>query len=277
MTLSPMEITFLQGLVAAPRDTRRDSKVAQFFALHYGIGQQVGRRFEYTENDVASAKELMLALGLNSNGTAAEGLDRADSVGRPGLGEKVSTIAPHTDSVAFMVLGSSARASWGSQEPTPVGYSVATIQEVGQIEVDRVLVVENAETFRQIRRYRWILQALPPQSSTLVLFRGDPRLRIDEAAQALQLLNAPKWAFFDFDPAGLAMAAAISNLERLLLPDPVVLQALVLHHRRTDLWATQYQGVWQVLEGCRHPDISRAWGLLKLWKYGYPQEWMRDL
>jgi len=277
VNLTATQVAFLQALVADAPVQRNASQAAAYMVQHFHIGRQYGRRFEYTDDDLDRAKRLLLAQGLDILATPAGLLDRAGAAARSGLGEKVGTVAPHADSVACILLGKAARAGQGTLHPAPMGYLVASGQEVASIEVDRVLVIENFETFRKLRAYTWVLEALPKQSSTLALYRGDPRLRADDAAQALRMLSCPKWAFFDFDPSGLAMAAAIEGLEHLLLPPESVLEPVVRRHRRVDLWDSQYEGVWHSLETCSHADIAQAWGWMKRWKMGCPQEWTKDL
>lgn len=277
MNLTPTQIAFLQALVADAPVHRSTSLAAAYMAQHFHIGQQYGRRFEYTDDDLDRARRLLLAQGLNIQATPAGLLNRADAAARAGFGEKVGTVAPHADSVACILLGKTARTGQGMVHPAPLGYLVASAQEIASIEVNQVLVVENFETFRQLRSYAWVLEALPQHSSTMALYRGDPRLRVDDAAQTLRMMPCSKWAFFDFDPSGLSMAASIEGLDRLLLPQEQVLETVIRRHQRVDLWDSQYEGVWHSLETCSHPGIVRAWGWMKHWKMGCPQEWMRDI
>lgn len=275
MTLTALQIAFLQSLAQNPT-VRHNSKSAEFFGQHYALGRQVGRQWEYTLLDAEKAAGLLQALGLPvAVRDPSAPNDRASAAARPGLSEKGGTVAPHADSVAFTVLGQPMPCGSAWLSPQPFGYQVATVVDVASCAPHLVVLVENLETFRNIRRYEWLLATLPPQESTLVLYRGDTRLKVEDSLAALRRLRAPVWGAFDFDPAGLGMAAAVKGLERVLLPRHEVLQSAVLQGARFDLWADQQEQYYPALERCQNAAIREPWEWMKTWKRGLPQEWMQ--
>lgn len=273
MSLTALQVVFLQSLAANPT-VRQSSKSAQFFGENYALGVRVGRQWEYTQFDAEKAAALLQSLGLPVVEDVRAEADRSSASSRPGLSEKTGTVAPHANSVAVLALGMPVPCSDSFLTPQPFGYAVATVAEVGSCTPDLVVVVENLETFRQIRRYRWLIDLLPRQASILVLYRGDKRINVGDASAALQCLRAPVWAAFDFDPAGLGMAAALDRLEKVLLPPRDVLERSVRQGARYDLWADQQEQYFDSLERCLNPAIQEPWGWLKALKCGLPQEWM---
>lgn len=273
--LNANQVRFLQAL-ALDTKPRAESLAAAHFAGHFGLGLRIGRRYEYTPNDAIRASDLLASMGLESAGVLGVS-DRAGAVLRPGLSEKSGTLAPHADSVAFQILSAPAMAGGHPIPETNCGYQVGAVDEVASVNSELVLVVENFESFRQIRRYSWLMEMLPEGKSVLVVFRGDPRFRIDDAQRAMGLLTAPVWGFFDFDPTGLLMCASLKQLDRLVLPPWAVLEQATVRAKRDDLYHQQIGGASRILDACQHADIQTAWALLRRLRKGLPQEWMRDI
>lgn len=268
MHLSAIELRFLQGLLADSSD-RSHSASAELFYRDRKIGTRIGRKFVYSQEDVARAKSLLDALNLPL--TAHEQpTDRADASVRPGISEKSGTVNPHANAVAFRIFA-------GRTSTTQPGYQVATVEEVGCLTPDLVMVIENFETLRQLERYQWVMERLTKAGTTLALFRGDTIYRLDDAQRCMHVLDCPVWGFHDFDPAGLHMSMSIRNISEHLVPPQVVLRAAVETRKRSDLYFNQYDQYARLLDDCSHQQISALWALMKGWQRGLPQEWMRDL
>jgi hypothetical protein len=268
MHVSAIELKFLQGLLADSRD-RAPSASAELFRRECNIGTRIGRKFVYASEDVVRAKSLLIALNfpLTANDRP---IDRADAARHPGISEKSGTLDPHANSVAFRVF-------FGRTPITQPGYQVATVEEVGRLAPDLVVVVENFETLRQLERYEWVMGRLTSAGTTLVLFRGDTVYRLDDARRSMDALDCPVWGFHDFDPAGLHMSMLTRNLSEHLVPPQVALRAAVETKKRSDLYFSQFDQYARTLEACSHPQIAALWVLMKSLQKGLPQEWMRDL
>ena len=102
MHISATGLKFLQGLLADSRD-RAPSASAELFRRESYIGTQIGRRFVYAPEDVARAKNLLVALNLPLTANNLP-TDRADAARHPGISEKSGTLDPHANAVAFRVF-----------------------------------------------------------------------------------------------------------------------------------------------------------------------------
>ena len=265
--LTANRLKFLQKLIF-DRSRRAESEVAGYFEQNFGIGARLGRGYEYTEADSETAKKMLIARGMPL-ASGSEPMQRADAVTRRGISEKTGTLAPHADSVAFRIWGAAPR-------DFLVGYQVATPLEVSQIKCDLTMVVENFETFRQLQQYRWVEDKFIDKS-VLVIFRGDPIYKIENAQQALAGLNKPVLGFFDFDPAGLFMCSKLDGLSQLVLPDLNTVKCAAKAGKRDDLYYDQVAGFGSSLDKQLQPEIAEAWAMMKEIRIGLPQEWMRDL
>ena len=268
MHLSAIELRFLQGLLADSSD-RSHSASAELFYRDRKIGTRIGRKFVYSQDDVARAKSLLVALHLPL-AAIGQHTDRADAAVRPGISEKSGTVNPHANTVAFRVF-------LGSEPTTQPGYQVAPVEEVGCLTPNLVIVIENFETLRQLERYQWVMERLPSAGTTLVLFRGDTIYRLEDAQRCINVLDCPVWGFHDFDPAGLHMSLSIRNIIEHLAPPQLVLRAAVETKKRSDLYFNQFDQYARTLDQCRHEQIAALWALMKGLQKGLPQEWMRDL
>lgn len=268
MHISAIELKFLQGLLADGRD-RSPSASAELFRRERNIGTRIGRKFVYAPEDVERAKNLLTALNLPLMATDWP-TDRADAARRPGISEKSGTLDPHANAVAFRVFV-------GRTPITRPGYQVATVEEVGRLTPDLIVVVENFETLRQLERYEWVMARLTSAGTTLALFRGDTIYRLDDAHRCMDALNCPVWGFHDFDPAGLHMSMSIKNLSEHLVPPQALLLAAIEAKKRSDLYFNQVDQYARTLAACGHPQVAALWTLMKSLKKGLPQEWMRDL
>lgn len=267
--LTSNRLKFLQKLVL-DGSRRGESEAAAYFEQNFGLGARLGRGYEYTKLDSEKAKKMLMAMSMPLE-FESELMDRADAVIRRGMSEKTGTLAPHANSVAFRIWRDiSGEGGFG------VGYQVATPVEVGQIECDLTMVVENFETFRQLHQYGWVVDEIRGKS-VLVIFRGDSIYKTDCAQQALACLSKPVLGFFDFDPTGLFMCSELGGLAKLLLPDLNMVRRAAMAGKRNDLYYDQVEGFGPTLDKRLQPEIAMAWAVLKEIRVGLPQEWMRDL
>jgi hypothetical protein len=195
--------------------------------------------------------------------------DRAGAVHRPGLSEKAGTTAPHQDSVAYRVFRKGT--------PDGIGYCVATGHEVSAMSASTMMVVENFETFRQLHRYKWVVQRMCAWETCLVVFRGDTYYPISDAQQCVSASVLPQIGFHDFDPAGLHMRLGLPGLVEHLIPPIDVLEERVHAGKRSDLYFGQLGQYGHSLESKRRANIFKLWSAMKRMQKGYPQEWMLDI
>lgn len=271
MILSSTQITFLQRLAIEKPAERGHSAVAEFFLVHCGIGSRKGRGFVYTEKSYQEAISLLIANGLPLTPLPA-GSSRSDAIGLPS--EKTGTKAPHYDSVAIKVA-SGACLLGGHPLPRPEQgiYSVLTVAQATAVTADRLLLVENVETFRTLEKYRWLdYQGL----NVVAILLGDNLFKADRVDAVIRARAEPVWAFFDFDPNGLGRACSLPRLDRIILPASGWLDATTKRVKRSDLFADQINQWRSTIERSNNAEISAAWRLLSRLEKGLPQEWMID-
>lgn len=271
MLFTPIQIQFLRRLANERPSLSPASQVAEFFATDQGIGVRMGRRYEYSADDHAKATQLLANSGLSLVDLPA-GATRAQAVERPGVSEKVGTVAPHADSVA--VKTASGLCTQGAETIATTGYSVLTTEQALRVRADRILVVENFETFRWLARTHWIdYQGL----NVMAVYRGDPLYKIDDALRLVAARQEPVWTYFDFDPAGLCMSAAMPRLERIILPGAEVLSRTVRRARQLHLYADQLVQCQATLDALCTGPVTDAWILMKSLRSGVTQEWLDTL
>lgn len=271
MTFDANQILFLQRLVSERPTQRRAGKISWHLCEHYSLGTKVGRQVEYQEANFRMAESLLRNHDLPVAPLAAQA-SRADVATFGGLSEKALSTAPHAGSVAIKCIGNCALDS--SVLRTPDGSYLVVTPEVGsRITCDRLLLVENLETFRQLDRYNWIdYRGL----TVLAIYRGDTALSTGDAAKFVRKRTEPIWAFVDFDPAGLLIASAlpVDRLERIVLPEIGWLRRAACTARGRQLFDVQESKARPSLERSEHPLVRTAWGELLALRSGVTQERM---
>lgn len=274
MTFTSQQIQFLQRLVSERPSQRRVGEVSRQFSEHYSLGTVVGRQVEYRDEHLRMAEALLRTHDLPVS-PMAPSATRADVAVFGGLSEKALSAAPHAGSIGVKCVGSCTLD--GVALCTPEGtYLVVTPEVARRIRCDRLMLVENLETFRQLERYGWIDYL---GSSVLVIYRGDSALSTGEALQLLRVRREPIWAFVDFDPAGLVIANALpaGRLERIVLPEQAWLRKAANTSRGRQLFAEQEARARPGLERAVHQEVREAWAELTDLRSGVTQERMLSI
>lgn len=274
MSFSSQQIQFLQRLVSERPTHRRVGEVSRHISEHYSIGTMVGRQVVYRDEHLRLAEALLRTHDLPVS-PIAPGATRADMAMFGGMSEKAMSAAPHAGSIGVKCVGSCTLD--GVPLRTPEGtHLVVTPEVASRIRCERLLFVENLETFRQLEHYAWINYR---GRSVLVIYRGDSALPTGEALKLLRARTEPIWAFVDFDPAGLVIANSLPSgrLERIILPDQTWLRKAANTSRGRQLFDEQERGVRQGLEHAMHPQVRAAWAELKELRSAVTQERMRSI
>lgn len=260
MSFSAVQVTFLQRLVIERPDRRRAGDAARFFSAHYSLGAVVGTQVEYRPDHHQAAECLLRAHDLPV-AAMGPGATRADSAIYGGMSEKSLSVAPHSKSVAIKCFGHCTLD--GRELFTPTGsYLVLAPEQARQVTCARLMLVENLETFRALESYAWIdFRGM----DVLAVYRGDLVLPNKDAADVIQARSEPIWAFFDFDPAGLAMANALpaDRLERFVLPALDWIKHASNTPRGRQLFDAQSAVFGASLDQSEVPEITALWQFLK--------------
>ncbi|WP_338413755.1 hypothetical protein [uncultured Sphaerotilus sp.] len=271
MPFNAQKILFLQRLVRERPTQRRVGEVSQHFCEHYSLGTMVGRQVEYRDEHHRMAESLLRNHDLPVTPMAA-GASRSDVAAFGGLSEKALSAAPHAGSVGIKCIGDCMLNA--SALRTPEGtYLVAAPEVAVRVTCDRLMLVENLETFRQLERYNWIdYRGL----AVLAVYRGDSALSTGDALKLVRTRSEPVWAFVDFDPAGLVIANALpaERLERVVLPPVAWLRKAAETVRGRQLFDEQDQKARLGLDRAAHPDVRSAWVELRKLRSGVTQERM---
>ena len=271
MSFSTVQVTFLQRLVSERPQSRRAGGLARFFCDHYSLGVPVGSLVEYRGAHYEAAEHLLRAHDLP---VAAMGphATRADVASYGGMSEKNLSAAPHAKSVAVKCLGRCVLDGHVLYAPAS-SYIVLTPEHAQRVVCQRLLVVENLETFRALESYAWIDRN---GLDVLAIYRGDVELPNKDAAEVIKGRQEPIWGFFDFDPAGLVMANSLpaGRLERVVLPSRAWLQLAANTPRGRQLFDSQVAAFGKVLDEAVQAEVIALWQLMKCLRSAVTQERM---
>lgn len=280
--MQAQELAFLQKLLLDAQNSsesplllkRQFSRRADALSRYHRIGLAVAKRFEYRADDIGRAQDLLRALGLPLV-ASPDLLDRAQASSIPGRSEKYADTSPHDGEIAILPLSAGNLYKDQVLSHQLPGYLVITAQDSPALHTEHLLVVENFETFVQLRRYAWLLKHPSTQQACLAIFRGDNVFKGNHALEFLRARDEPVWAFPDFDPAGLGWTLSLPRFAGLVFPWDGMRERL-LQHNRADLYHRSVAQWEQQLSQAAHPDIQRAWQLIHAVWRGLNQEALRD-
>lgn len=250
------------------------SKTLRDFLDEYHIGWTKGASYCFDATAKARIRALLQAQGIapETPAEAWDGLTRAESLAL-GRDEKWSGGPARRDRVAVKTLPG--RPLLIGREPIllpPRSHLEADALEiVGNVQHDTVLLVENWECFDRIHVVRLDFSAAG--TNPLVIWRGGSgEARADASQNLLKTLNRPVWAFVDYDPAGLVIAATLPGLQGIIAPEASDLAELLEKHGLEDRYRAQLPAAAPSLDRCGHPAVSLLWPLLRQAGRALPQE-----
>lgn len=263
MSLSAAEAKFLQRLVAGRPPFRRNDGVAKRVLEGHGIGTASGSKVLYGVDDIEAARKALAVRGISLD-QAQGGFSRSEAGG--GLSEKSGARAVTDGLVAVICMNME---GWVSE---PGSFTAVHWEEAAEWSFDCFLECENLEAFLHLHEYRW-LNGLIRGRAVLAVYRGGPQFfRPGAAASLLARVEKPVLGFYDFDPAGLALAAGEPNLEALCLPAWSELLAKAQEMRRPALYYPQLKAAQGVLDKLQAGPVFDAWIRLKNLRCGLDQE-----
>lgn len=271
MAFTAVQISFLQRLVDERVHSRQAKATARYFSENFSFGRVVGSRVEYTEAHFTAIERLLVANQLPVKALSS-GATRAEAAEYGGMSEKAFSVAPHANSVAVKSIGGCSLDSYSLHTPQSA-YMVLTVEQAMRVTCERIMVVENLETFRALQEYFWIDRK---GLAVLAIYRGEKDLPNRNAAEVVRSRPEQIWGFFDFDPAGLAMGNSLptDRLERLLLPNWEWLERAADTPHGRSLFDRQLNGYGSVLDSATHPEVVTAWSLMKRLRSAVTQEKM---
>lgn len=250
------------------------SKTLRDFLNEYHIGWTKGASYCFDATAKARIRALLQAQGIapETPPDAWDGLTRAESLAL-GRDEKWADGPARRDRVAVKALpGRPLRIGHDSlMLPPSCHLEAAALEIVGGVRHDTILLVENWECFDRIHEIRLDFSAAGP--NPLVLWRGgNGEARADASQNLLRALNRPVWAFVDYDPAGLVIAATLPGLRGIIAPETSVLAELLEKHGLEERYRTQLPAAAPSLDRAEHPAVVFLWPILRQVGRALPQE-----
>lgn len=263
----------LLRVVQSPEERFPGSKVLREFSGGYRIGRSKGAGLLFDHGDKARIVELLSKEGIDP-ATAPDAWDRltrADAT-RLGPNDKFTSAPVKRRRVAIKTLPGRPLLLDGQALRLPPachldadGPAVA-----GQLAHQTLLLVENWECFDRIDQID--LDFTPAGANPLVIWRGDTSAtRTDQALALIRALHRPIWAFVDYDPAGLLIAARLPALAGIIAPEPRRL-ARDLEQGLSERFQEQLPMAAAALDRDAQEPIQQIWTLIRRVGRALPQE-----
>lgn len=272
-----MDKTLVKALlrvIQSPDERFATSKTLRAFLDDYHIGWTKGAACCFDSPAKARIRELLQAQGIapDTPPDAWSGLTRAESLAL-GRNEKWTDGPARRSRLAIKALpGCPLRV--GNQSlllPPRCHLEADALAIAGSVEHGSVLVVENWECFDRIQDIH--LDFSPAGANPLVLWRGGSgEVRADASRNFLRTLGRPVWAFVDYDPAGLIIAASLPGLMGIITPETAQLSELLTRRGLEDRYLAQLSQATATLDRSDHPAVRKLWTLLRATGRALPQE-----
>jgi len=273
-SLSKPLVRALLRVVQTPEQRYASSKTLVGFASDYRIGRTKGAGLLFTPEDKAQIRELLRADGIDPDTPpdSWDGLSRADSL-RLARNEKFSSAPVKRQRVAIKSLPDKPLCL-GEQRlilPPCCHLDVDGPTAAGLLRHETALLVENWEPFNRIHDTTLDLGAAGDHP--LVIWRGDPTdTRADHALALLLALDVPVWAFVDFDPAGLIVAASLPRLAGIIAPHKQQL-AHDLSRGLPERFQSQLPASSATLDAMEQGPVRALWEIIRRQGRALPQEY----
>lgn len=272
-TLDKSTVRRLLRIAQSPDEHFTGGQRLRTFSDDYRIGRTKGASLLFEPVDKERIRELLRAEGIDpeTDPSAWDGLSRAAAT-RLGPDEKFTAAPVKRARVAIKTLAGHPLCLVGQALRLPPachldvpGPAVAPL-----LTHATILLVENWECFDRIHETR--LDLTPAGENPLVVWRGDASdTRADHALALLRALAVPVWAFVDFDPAGLLIAAATPHLAGIIAPPQAQLEQ-DLAHGLPRRYQDQLPSAAAVLDSCDSEPVRRLWAMLRRHGRALPQE-----
>lgn len=249
------------------------SKVLRDFSDDYRIGRVKGAGLLFDQADKARIAQVLATEGINPT-TPPHAWDQLSRAAATQLGsdEKFASAPVKRQRVAIKTLPHRPLLLSGQEAMLPPACHIDAdwpliVERIGH---QSVLLVENWECFNRIDLID--LDLTHAGSNPLVIWRGDSSAtRIDHALALVRALACPVWAFVDYDPAGLLIAAGLPRLAGVIAP-PQSRLSQDLQSGLRDRYEEQLPMAASALDDDPREFIQRLWRMLRGSGRAIPQE-----
>ena len=273
-SLSKPLVRALLRVVQTSEERHKSSKTLARFASDYRIGQTKGAGLLFTPEDKTQIRELLQADGIDPDTPpdSWDGISRADSL-LLARNEKFSSAPVKRQRVAIKALPGNP-VCLGERRlflPPCCHLDVDGPTAAGLLRHQTALVVENWEPFNRIHDTTLDLGAAG--DNPLVIWRGDQTdTRADHALALLLALDLPVWAFVDFDPSGLVIAASLPRLAGIIAPTRAQL-AQDLSRGLPERFQSQLPASRARLDDLETGPVPALWEIVRRQGRALPQEY----
>ncbi|MBK1645848.1 hypothetical protein CKO25_14530 [Thiocapsa imhoffii] len=263
----------LLRLVQSDAERFASSQVLASFIDDYGIGRRKGAGCLFDAEDKACIRELLRAEGIDplTDPAAWDQITRAEAL-RLGPDEKFAATPVKRQRVAIKTLPGRSLNLDGRALILPPACHLDVDGGIvaGRLAHETVLLVENWEPFNRIHAID--LDLSPAGTNPLVVWRGDCSETSPEHALALlRALDVRVWAFVDYDPAGLLIAAGLPRLAGIIAPEPARLER-DLAQGLTGRYQDQLPMSMAALDTSGNQHVRALWTLIRRQGRALPQE-----
>lgn len=271
--LTKQTVLALLRVVQSPEARFPASRTLEAVSDSYRIGRTKGAALLFDADDKSRIRELLSAEGIDpdTNPAAWDGIGRAEAL-RLGPDEKFASAPVKRQRVAIKTLpGRSLNLDGQALILPPACHLDAEGPAVADLLAhDTVLLVENWESFNRI--HDTDLDLAPAGENPLVVWRGDRSdTRADHALALLWALDVPVWAFVDYDPSGLLIAAGLPRLAGIIAPEPERLDRDLAQGLR-QRYEAQLPTTAAALDASTSQPVQRLWRILRRHGRALPQE-----
>jgi hypothetical protein len=273
-SLSKPLVRALLRVVQTPQERYAASKALARFAADYRIGRTKGAGLLFSPEDKGQIRDLLRADGIDPHTKPEcwDGLSRADSL-LLARNEKFSSAPVKRRRVAIKSLADRPLCLIDQRLVLPPGWhlDVDGATAAGLLRHATALLVENWESFDRI--HETTLDLGVAGDNPLVIWRGDrTETRADHALALLLSLDVPVWAFVDFDPAGLIIAASLPRLAGIIAPSPGQL-ARDLARGLPERYQAQLPAAGAKLDALESGPVRALWEIIRRHGRALPQEY----
>jgi len=263
----------LLRVVQSHDDRFAASRVLSDFSSSYGMGRTKGARLLFDRDDKARIREILQVEGIDpsTDPAAWDGISRADAM-KLGPDEKFASTPVKRQRVAIKTLPGKPLSIDGRALllPPACHLDVDGQMAAGLLAHETVILVENWESFNRI--HDTDLDFSPAGKNPLVVWRGDRSdTRMDHALGLLRALDAPVWAFVDYDPAGLLIADGLPRLAGIVVPDRERLER-DLANGLPKRYQDQLPMAAAALDASKNESVLGLWEILRRYGRSLPQE-----
>lgn len=267
------EVRALLRVAQSPEDRFASSRVLADFIDDYGIGRRKGSGFLFDAEDKARIRDLLQAEGIDplTDPAAWDEITRAEAL-RLGPDEKFAATPVKRRRVAVKTLPGKPLNLDGQALflPPTCHLEVEGPTVAGLLAHDPVLLVENWEPFNLIHAID--LDLSPAGANPLVVWRGDRSdTSPDHSLAILRALDVPVWAFVDYDPSGLLIAAGLPRLAGIIAPEPARLEQ-DLAQGLPERYQAQLPMTTAALDTSGNEHVRTLWTLIRRHGRALPQE-----